>query len=89
MRKVTCPVCKNSMAEEFFNPGPQPLATLGWPKSSEDAKKMNKFPMDYVQCPECTHVWNASFSYDSNGSYSNDFVWGASKNMNFDLSLFY
>ena len=35
------------------------------PKSSEDAKKMNKFPMDYVQCPECTHVWNASFSYDS------------------------
>ena len=29
-----------------------------------------------------------SFSYDSNGSYSNDFVWGASKNMNFDLSLF-
>ena len=65
MRKVTCPVCKNFMAQEFFNPGPQPLATLGWPETSENAKNMDRFAMDYVQCPECTHVWNASFSYDS------------------------
>tara|TARA_B100000579_G_scaffold283169_1_gene234520 strand:+ start:695 stop:2557 length:1863 start_codon:yes stop_codon:yes gene_type:complete len=29
-----------------------------------------------------------SFSYDSNGSWSNNYVWGASKRMNFDLSIF-
>ena len=47
MRKVTCPVCKNFMAQEFFNPGPQPLATLGWPETSENAKNMDRFAMHF------------------------------------------
>lgn len=26
---------------------------------------MARHPHDYVQCPECTHVWNRSFTYDA------------------------
>ena len=44
----------------FFDAGRQPLATLGWPASAEEAQAMTRLPQDFVQCPACTHVWNRS-----------------------------
>lgn len=60
-----CPVCDHAIAAPFFNGGLQPLATLGWPKSAEEAQAMTRFPLEFVQCPQCTHVWNRQFSYES------------------------
>jgi len=58
-----CPVCHYTLAATFFDGGTQPLATLGWPQSTEEAQAMPRHPLDFVQCPKCTHVWNRSFSY--------------------------
>jgi len=60
-----CPVCDHAIAAPFFNGGLQPLATLGWPQSEEAAQAMERFPLEFVQCPKCTHVWNRLFSYDA------------------------
>ncbi len=60
-----CPVCYHSVAAAFFDGGNQPLATLGWPASVTAAQAMARHPLDFVQCPNCTHVWNRSFSYDA------------------------
>jgi hypothetical protein len=49
----------------FFDGGLQPLATLGWPLSAEEARDMPRHPHDFVQCPACSHVWNRSFHYDA------------------------
>jgi uncharacterized C2H2 Zn-finger protein len=65
MIKSTCPVCQHGVSLAFFNGGEQPLATLGWPTSAEEAQAMPRHPHDFVQCPVCTHVWNRSFSYDA------------------------
>ena len=62
---AVCPVCANSVAAPFFDGGRQPLATLGWPASADEATGMPRHPHDFVQCPRCTHVWNRSFSYDA------------------------
>jgi hypothetical protein len=60
-----CPICAHTLAVSFFDGGMQPLATLGWPKSAEEAQSMPRYPHDFVQCPKCTHVWNRSFRYDA------------------------
>lgn len=60
-----CPVCDHAVAAPFFNGGLQPLATLGWPRSAEEAQAMARFPLEFVQCPRCSHVWNRLFSYES------------------------
>lgn len=62
---ASCPVCHYTLANAFFNGDKQPLATLGWPHSCDDAQSMDLHPLDYVQCPRCTHVWNRSFTYDA------------------------
>ena len=59
-----CPVCHYTLAAPFFDGGAQPFATLGWPHAVEEAQKMPRFPLTFVQCPRCTHVWNRSFAYD-------------------------
>lgn len=78
-----CPVCGNHVAIPFFAGGMQPLATLGWPKSEFEAKNMERFPLDFVQCPSCTHVYNRSFKYGSvpyqknpNLMFNNGVIWG-------------
>lgn len=58
-----CPICYHSVAAPFFDGGQQALATLGWPASAGEAQTMARHPQDFVQCPNCTHVWNRSFSY--------------------------
>ena len=65
MIPATCPICSYTVATPFFAGGEQPLATLGWPTSQAEAKEMARLPLDFVQCPACTHVWNRSFSYES------------------------
>lgn len=60
-----CPVCGYHVAVSFFTGGMQPLATLGWPRSEREARDMEKLPLDFVQCPACTHVYNRSFKYGS------------------------
>lgn len=57
-----CPVCSHSVAVPFFEGGDQPLAILAWPESSQEAKGLRRYPLNYVMCPQCTHVWNRSFS---------------------------
>jgi SAM-dependent methyltransferase len=63
--RAQCPVCQYSLGAKFFNGGEQPLATLGWSKSAEEAQGMTRHPLSYVQCPRCTHVWNRSFTYEA------------------------
>lgn len=58
-----CPVCAYHVAIPFFSGGTQPLATLGWPTSAVEAAGMDRLPLDFVQCPACTHVYNRSFQY--------------------------
>lgn len=60
-----CPVCAHSVAVPFFDGGRQTLATLGWPQTAADAQAMPRYPQDFVQCPNCSHVWNRVFSYDA------------------------
>jgi hypothetical protein len=62
----------------------QPLATLGWPKSELDAKSMERLPLDFVQCPACTHVYNRSFKYGAvpyqenpNLMFNKGTIWGS------------
>lgn len=63
--QTTCPVCQHGVAVSFFKGGLQPLATLAWPSSADEAKGMDRHPHDFVQCPDCSHVWNRSFTYDA------------------------
>jgi hypothetical protein len=60
---VRCPVCGYHVATPFFDGGKQPLAILGWPQSGDEAVAMKRMPLDFVQCPNCTHVYNRSFQY--------------------------
>ena len=60
-----CPVCHHTLAVPFFDGGAQALATLGWPGSAAAAVAMERLPLDFVQCPRCTHVWNRAFVYDA------------------------
>lgn len=61
---LKCPVCRSGKFSKFFDGGNQPLATLGWPSSREHAQMMDAFPLEYVQCLDCSHVWNLRFDYD-------------------------
>ena len=82
MAPTGCPVCHYTLATPFFHGGEQPLATLGWPMSSEAAQSMPRHSLDYVQCPRCTHVWNRSFTYEAipytnnpNRMFNNGAIW--------------
>ena len=58
-----CPVCSSNMLVKFFDGGVKPLATLGWPSTNAQAINMEKYPLDYVQCMRCSHIWNFQFDY--------------------------
>jgi hypothetical protein len=79
---AACPVCAHAVAAPFFDGGAQPLATLGWPASAEEARAMPRLPHDFVQCPRCTHVWNRGFRYEDvpykdnpNRMFNNGLIW--------------
>lgn len=58
-----CPACSYFVASPFFDGGNQPLATLAWPASVAEAQAMPRYPLNFVQCPSCSHVYNRSFEY--------------------------
>ena len=80
---VRCLICAYPLSTSLFNGGRQPLATLGWPQSLQEAQSMARLPHDFVQCPRCAHVWNRSFRYDDipyrdnpNRMFNQGSVWG-------------
>lgn len=60
---TTCPACGYHIAVLFYDGGRQPLATLGWPGSADEARAMPKLPLQFVRCVDCGHVFNAAFDY--------------------------
>ena len=62
-REATCPACGHYVAIAFFDGGHQPLATIAWPASMDEAKTLPRLPLDFVRCTECGHVYNMSFDY--------------------------
>ena len=58
-----CPACSYNVSVPFLSAQPQPLATLGWPASADDARAMKRLPADFVCCVQCGHVFNPDFSY--------------------------
>lgn len=70
-REAACPACGHHIAAPFFNGGDQPLATLNWPRSAAAAQALPRFPLDFVRCVGCGHVFNVAFDY-KNVPYSNE-----------------
>jgi len=60
----TCPACGHHVAVRFLDEQEQPLATLAWPASGDEAKAMEKLPLAFVRCVNCGHVHNSKFRYD-------------------------
>lgn len=60
---TTCAACGYHVAVLFYDGGEQPLATLGWPQSCEQARAMRRHPLRFVRCLDCGHVFNAAFDY--------------------------
>lgn len=69
VREATCPACGYHVAVPFYEGGAQPLATLAWPRSAEEARGMERLPLDFVRCLGCGHIHNRSFDY-ANVPYS-------------------
>lgn len=64
VRGSACPACGCHVAVPFFDGGAQPLATLAWPGSAEEARGLKRLPLDFVRCFECGHIYNSSFKYE-------------------------
>lgn len=58
-----CPACGYGVAVPFWNAGSQPLATLAFPESSEEAQNLPRYPLRFVRCVDCGHVYNSAFDY--------------------------
>lgn len=70
INQTTCPACGHHVAVNFFNGGRQPLATIAWPASEEEAKSMQRHPLSFVRCVDCGHIYNRDFDY-AHVPYSN------------------
>jgi len=60
---ATCPACGHHVAIGMYDGGRQPLATLAWPRSADEAEHMPKLPLSFVRCVDCGHVFNSEFDY--------------------------
>jgi len=65
IHESNCPACGHHVAVSFFDGGEQPLATIAWPASREIAQSMRHFPLQFVECAECGHVFNNKFDYNN------------------------
>lgn len=63
LQQATCLACGYHWAMPCFNGGQQPLATLGWPETPEAAMAMPRFPLDFMRCVRCGHIYNQAFEY--------------------------
>ena len=59
-----CPACAHTVAMPFFDAGTQPLATLAFPETREEARTLPRFRLRFVRCVDCGHVYNPDFDYD-------------------------
>jgi len=59
---VACPACSHNVAVPFFR-STQPLATLAFPDTVEEAESLARHRLDFVRCVGCGHVFNQRFSY--------------------------
>jgi protein O-GlcNAc transferase len=64
LKTHTCPACGYYAAVSFYDGGKQPLTTLAWPKSTEEAQAMKRLPLSFVRCIDCGHVYNTDFDYN-------------------------
>jgi len=63
LRSCTCPACGHHVAVSFYDGGNRPLATLAWPRSAGEAQSMRRYPLSFVRCVDCGHVYNSDFDY--------------------------
>ena len=77
-----CPACGYTIAKIVFDAGVKPLATIAWAESKEEAKSVQTFKQEYIQCLNCSHVWNHLFDWQdvpygnkSNKMYNNGSQW--------------
>lgn len=63
MSQTTCPACGHHVAVNFFQGGCQPLATIAWPASADEARSMPRHPLNFVRCVDCGHIYNRDFDY--------------------------
>ncbi|MBO6556872.1 MAG: methyltransferase domain-containing protein [Pseudomonadales bacterium] len=61
---TSCLVCGAHIAHSLFDGGERPLATLAWPNSRKGAEELATYPLRFVQCPDCSHIWNYKFKYE-------------------------
>jgi hypothetical protein len=64
LQVATCPACGDQVAVPFMDEELQPLATLAWPNSREEAETMKRLPLAFVRCTGCGHVYNTRFRYE-------------------------
>jgi len=69
LQTETCPACGHHVAVPFFAGGQQPLTTLAWPRSAQEAQAMPLLPHNFLRCVDCGHVYNCEFNY-ANVPYS-------------------
>lgn len=60
---VRCPACGHGAAALFWDAGAQPLATLAFPQSAEEAQQLPRYRLRFVRCVDCGHVYNTEFDY--------------------------
>ncbi len=58
-----CPACAYGVAVPFWDAGSQPLATLAFPQSAEEARSLPRYRLRFVRCVDCGHVYNTEFNY--------------------------
>ena len=65
-----------------FDAGVKPLATIAWAESEAEAKSVQSFKQEYIQCLNCSHVWNHLFDWEHvpygnkpNKMYNNGSQW--------------
>lgn len=63
LRTSTCPACGHHVAVPFYDGGLQPLATVAWPKTADEACSMKRLPLSFLRCVDCGHVYNCQFNY--------------------------
>ena len=77
-----CPACGYTVAKMVFDAGIKPLATIAWAETKSEAKAVQSFKQEYIQCLNCAHVWNHLFDWEHvpygnkpNKMYNNGAQW--------------
>lgn len=58
-----CLACGFLWAMSAFDGGQQPLATLAWPENAQSSIDLQRFPLTFVRCVRCGHIYNRDFTY--------------------------